>query len=795
MAHANVCECGRRSAIAIGVTLAVLVFGQQRAHAGHEAPFYPSFYPQEIRIETLAPAAVAAGWQKEGVQAYVGEEAFAQGPVPPDTASAKSLDSYLVLTFDSPSGRYAAASIDKGARCEAAGRTLRALASSNASYVFHPYPVTPYHADYFQQFDLAGRAQTQYSASVRDAAAGQNLRIRAKGPLAATLLASSWKSGAGEWDATLEEIRVGQLAQPAASGGLSAPPWIKQGWFQAYLLYAQHLRALATRTWVEATYRRLVTGRYRNATERTNLQRALVSTLVAGCERVVVGYTLRREYFNADYSSGVENVAFDSQSGFLSSIFPRSVKLKDFPWNGWLRLGIAGRPDAAWNPVGGLGDPFGRLLWLSVSDPALLSAPYGGSWIANRASISPTSASGAVAIPKDAFLPEAGTGLLRRLGTGKIAQQRLRYSVVTSAFHDGTLTGVADIIYPYIFAFRWGVPHPRNGATFDPAVARSTGPVREWLAGFKVIEVKTQTRDFGGDLKFSYRVPVVDVYLRHRSTDPWEAAAVAPPWSTLPWEVMVLMEEAVDRGIAAFTEEEAKRRGIPWLDLVRDRMTGERLAALVDQFRSQAYRPASLRDLVTADEAQARWKALHDFYTQHGHFLVTNGPYRLDSWTGDGVALQVFRDSSYPLGVGAFDDYAIPLRAYASKIEDRGDRIEIRADVDRISTFQRSYEIERVALGRATDDADDHDRPQCHYMIVGPSGNVVRAGTGLFGKDGEFVLDLKDLRGPGMYTVLAALYIGGNSVNPEVKSIEHRVAGALEPRHLPLRHSVAIVPR
>jgi len=81
-------------------------------------------------------------------------------------------------------------------------------------------------------------------------------------------------------------------------------------------------------------------------------------------------------------------------------------------------------------------------------------------------------------------------------------------------------------------------------------------------------------------------------------------------------------------------------------------------------------------------------------------------------------------------------------------------------------------------------------------MIVDPSGNVVRVGTGVFGNRGEFVLDLKDLKRPGMYTVLTALYIGGNSVNPEVKSIEHRVAGGFEPRqHLLVRQSVAIEPR
>jgi hypothetical protein len=34
----------------------------------------------------------------------------------------------------------------------------------------------------------------------------------------------------------------------------------------------------------------------------------------------------------------------------------RTVKLKDFPWNGWLQLGLQPHPSAAWNPVGGFTD-------------------------------------------------------------------------------------------------------------------------------------------------------------------------------------------------------------------------------------------------------------------------------------------------------------------------------------------------------------------------------------------------------------------------------------------------------
>lgn len=758
--------------------LVAVLFSQPTARAGHESPFYPSFYPHEIRIETLDPAAAAAGWPKARVHAYVGDDLFAGGPALADATAVESLHSYVLLTFDASAGRYAALGGDAESRCAAAGRTLRALVPRDAGFVFHPYPVTPYHPDYLEQFDLARQAQARYSVAAGDAVARPSLRIRAKGALAQRLVPESWKADPGDWDATLEEIDVGELVAAAAGpGAWDALPWIKEGWFQAYRLYAGHVREGVSRNSAQAAYGRLVNGEYRHSPERMNLERMLVSALIAGCDRVVVGYTLRREYFNANYSLGVENAAFDSQAGFLSRVFPRSVKLKDFPWNGWLRLGIATKPAAAWNPVGGFSDAYGRLLWLMVSDPAMLPAPYGSGWIANRVSVSPTTpASGAVTVPKDALKPRAGTGLLRRVGAGKTAQQRLRYSVMASAFHDGTETGMADILYPYVFAFRWSGEHPGNGGAFDPVIARSTALAREWLAGFKVIGARTQTRNFGGDLKFDYRVLVVDVYLNHRSSDPSEAAVIAPPWSTIPWELMVLMEEAVQRGIAAFSEGEAQRRGVPWLDLARDRITGERLAALVDEFRLQAYRPDRLHELVTAKEARERWTALARFYADHGHFLLTNGPYRLDSWS-DGVVLQVFRDLSYPLGVGSFDEYAIPLRAFAAKIEDRGDRIEIRADVERVSRSQRNYEIERVALGPALGDADDRERPECRYVIVGPHGNVVRAGTAHFGNSGRCVIGLKDLPVPGLYSVVAALYVGSNSVNPEVKIIEHRVAG------------------
>jgi len=107
---------------------------------------------------------------------------------------------------------------------------------------------------------------------------------------------------------------------------------------------------------------------------------------------MVAGYTMKREYVNTEYSAGIENIGYDAIAGLNSPIFLRTVKLKDFPWNGWLTLGTGGKPTAAWNPIGGMNDQFGRLMGFAVGDLALMPAPYETGWMLNRiADIPPNS--------------------------------------------------------------------------------------------------------------------------------------------------------------------------------------------------------------------------------------------------------------------------------------------------------------------------------------------------------------------------------------------------------------------
>jgi hypothetical protein len=710
------------------------------------------------------------------LHAVIGVDPFANDPRLSAQTSASlsqivSLQSYVILTLDGRAEQLQT----KANRCALARGTLPVFRRPISGFVFYPYPVTPYHPDYLHHADLIASVKQAVHSAQAPAANPMEVqaRLRAIGP-AKTWLGALALAADGPWDATVQEVQVGDVLANSVSAftALSAPPWMKEGWFQAYLLLARVIRDRVVRDGAEALYRRLTEARYRDLVEKVNLERKLVSLLTAGCDRIVVGYTLRRESYGTDYSAGIENIAFDAQAGLNSAIFLRTAKLKDFPWNGWLTVGVTSAPKAAWNPVAGFTDPFGRFLWSALSDPALLPAPSGSAWISNRVEwMVPSAVGGArrIPIPADALLPGPGSGSWQPVGPGKDAAVKLVYRVRTSSFHDGTPMTLADVLYPYAFAYRWNPSVPSSNPDAAPQVERAAHPLRTWLEGIRVLGVEDEVKKLF-DVELRWKIPVLDVYLAHTPADLSQAAAIAPPWSPIPWHLLVLMEEAVQRGLGAFSAAEAQRRHVPWLDLVRDRTVNERLAQLVEQFARTGYRPRSLQAVVTATEATDRWRALLQFYRQWGHFLVTNGPYRLEKWSPREVTLVAFRDLSYPLIIGAFDRFSVPRRAYVARVVRRGAAVDIEAEVERLLKFQRSFEIIREPLGRDSSAGLDRAKAVCRYVVVSEDGQVAQIGAAEDAVQGVFRLQL-DQASAGPAKILVAIYLNDNYMNPEVKEV------------------------
>ena len=763
----------KRFAVAAPLCISMLLAAGP-ARAGHAATHIPSFYPHKIAIETIDPVSAATQLEKNALHAYIGSVPHFAGNIPETLKAVKSLDAFLVLTFNPASEKFKQAA----RRCAVVNHILTALAQQPASIVVHPYPITPYHADYLQHLDRIEQAKAKVGA---EATINPALKFRTKGGRAQALVQSRWQLDHDNWDVGLEEVPVSRLmsSSGAPSNGWLDPPWIKEGWFHAYRLLAPAIGDPQQKWIARMFYRRLTGGDYADLREQLDIERRLVASLTRNCDRAVIGYTVRQEYYNASFS-GVENITFDSQLGLNSPVFIRTVKLKDFPWNGRLQLGTKEKPEAAWNPIAGFTDPWGRLVWSTLGDAALLPLPYNDSWIPNRTI--PDTAGKARSkdfkVPPVAMIPQPGTGVLQAVGRGKVSTAKIVYRVLASLFHDGTDMEIADLLYPYVFAYRWGVKFGTNDRAYDPAIEAATVLIRERLMGVRVLRVEQTIKQITADIKVRQQTPVVEVYVNHVAPDPRQTAALAPPWSTVPWHVLVLMEEAVQRGLAAFSKEEAERRGVGWLDLARDRSMHARLSKLIDGFERDGYRPAVLKDRVSAEAARLRWRALKKFSEEHGHFLVTNGPYRLTKWSENSSVLEVVRELTYPHGVGSFNHYAYPPRAVITNVKRDANRVLVYVDVERVVQEQRSYVNVRERLKRVAMRGLYLIRPDSRYLVLGPDGSVVKASTASMKDDGRFVAELPQSLPRGRYTFLVAIYLDGNSVRPPARSFSFEVAGS-----------------
>ncbi|HEX9768680.1 MAG TPA: hypothetical protein VGA50_05855 [Kiloniellales bacterium] len=757
-------RCSPRPSLVATIAIVLLAGSWAPAVAGHEVGFYPSYYPHEIRLETLDPARAAALLADKTLHAYIGAAPDRAEQLPGHVKWLESLGSLVVLRLNPDSPRLGS----DEQRCAAARDLLAGLRDGGPDFVFHPYPVTPYHADYLHHVD---RVEDAKAALETERPITTDLRVRAEGRHAEALVRAHWRLATGEWDASLEDVPVDDLIAGAGRqlNGWLGPPWFKEGWFQAYRLLAPTVTDAAAKEIADSLSLRLVQGDYLDLAERATLERRLLAALGQGCDRMVAGYTVAREYYNADDSEGIENIAYDSLTGMNTPVFIRTAKLKDYPWNGVLNLGIDEQPQAAWNPVAGFTDAPGRLIWSALGDPALLPMPYNASWVPNRVDFTLDRAegqSGGIRVPADSVVPEAGTGLPHPLAGPAFATVKLTYTASASPFLDGTDTEIADLLYAFVLAYRWSARESSDDAAYDPSIAGAAADIRDRLVGLRTLRVDQTVNQIAPDVQIVQNKPVIEIYLRDTPGDPQQTAALAPPWSTIPWHLAVLMEEAVLRGLAAFSQEEAERRGVPWLDLVRDASLQGELRALIDEFEAAGYRPAALHDVMSEDQARARWHALRSFVEANGHLLVTNGPYQLKEWQSGPVVLAAVREATYPMGFGTFDQFVQPLHAVVREATREDGRITVRVDVEKTVKAGRSYHTESVPLNHETARGIYGALIVSRYLLIAPDGPVIRADKMDWQDDGRFVVALPQDLPPGRHTVLAAVYLDGNSLMP-----------------------------
>src|SRR5262250_2159039 len=103
------------------------------AWGGHELPVYPSFYPHEIEIRTLAPELAPAALGDARIHAYVGRGVHFSDAVPEVIGTVESLGSFVMVRIN-PQSPLAQ---DQQSACAAAKSVVRDAARGNV--IFHSY--------------------------------------------------------------------------------------------------------------------------------------------------------------------------------------------------------------------------------------------------------------------------------------------------------------------------------------------------------------------------------------------------------------------------------------------------------------------------------------------------------------------------------------------------------------------------------------------------------------------------------------------------------------------------------
>jgi hypothetical protein len=353
------------------------------------------------------------------------------------------------------------------------------------------------------------------------------------------------------------------------------------------------------------------------------------------------------------------------------------------------------------------------------------------------------------------------------------------YQVLASPFEDGTEMTMADLLYPFSLIYRWGAG-PGGGDAYEPRLKAVLTALQEQLVGIQPLRVEETTHAVAEGMNVIWKTLVLEVYLRGAAGDEGQVAALAAPWSTVPWHLLSLMEEAVVRGHAAFSQEEALRRRVAWLDLVRDQTLKATLLDIVARFEREGYRPEALKSLVSADEARGRWRSLAAFVNNNGHFLVTNGPYRLKQWGLQSVALEAVREVSYPLGFGTFDRFVNPPKAVIEAADQVGDEITVRARVEMTLKAGRAYQTVNEPLLRTTARGLYPLLIVSRYLLINAQGAVLALDRMSWREDGIFTIKLPQRLPPGGYKLVLAIFPDGNSLQPSTRILDVRI-GARAP--------------
>jgi peptide/nickel transport system substrate-binding protein len=482
----------------------------------------------------------------------------------------------------------------------------------------------------------------------------------------------------------------------------------------------------------------LANGNFTTLEERTELMK---QALQLSLEDSLQVWTIDLQSY-APFSCDLE-VSSDVGAGVeTTKMSPYTMRLKD-QVGGTVKVGSTETMFTdPWNPVNGSNWVTSAYIENAVQGWALMPDPYTGLYWPLRAekadvtvrSDLPVSknldwvtlnTADTITVPSDAwkdwdaktqtFIP-AGDGVTAKV---KVVMYYPADLFTTVKWHDGSNFSLADVVMSMIMTFDGGKP---DSAIYD---SDSEGYLTAFLSHFKGVKI-TSTDPL-----------VIETYEDNYYSDAELDAYMGAWWATYTygeasWEAIAMGNMAVANKELEWGTGAADRNSVEWMSFIGGPSL-DILAKELDSAIANKTIPyeATLGAFITSDEAVARYTALKNWYTAHGHFWDGTGPYYLDSVDLNAFTAVVknnpdFIDtadrwssfSSAPLAVAALDGPA---------------QIKIGSDAEFNVT---------LTMKATGDPYPTADVKQVKFLIYDSSGATVYVGEGVAvsGSDGLFTL-------------------------------------------------------
>ncbi|HDI73787.1 MAG TPA: ABC transporter substrate-binding protein [Candidatus Korarchaeota archaeon] len=324
------------------------------------------------------------------------------------------------------------------------------------------------------------------------------------------------------------------------------------------------------------------------------------------------------------------------------------------------------------------------------------------------------------------------------------------------SYHDGSKRTLADFIMDFIIAFERADP---SSKIYDES---SVDAFETWRSQFVAWRVVSEDP------------LVIEYYVNYIHLDAELIAASFAFWPAVPWHVTEIGVLAEENKELAFSQTKAQDLNVEWMNYI----AGPSLSIL-KKYLDKAYEEGIIpfanfmSKYITTADAKRRYFLLKQFYEQHGHFWVADGPYYVDR--ADAVAHTCLLKSIrllpykiekparyisefmiYPYVIVAFDyDKSIVWKYFPTA--------DIKTGPEGVSLVIGGPEVNihtKVAFEEAGIKVDG-------YSITLPSGESYRSQFGKVGYGIAVLIgDNLYVAGPTRYgTEAAFLYIQKNRVN------------------------------